>query len=241
MYKIVTIATFTYPSEIAIIKGRLESDGIECFVKDELTVQVNNFYSNAIGGIKLQVRQNDVEQALIILKNLGYIKKGVQKKQGFWTRFNDFSKNIPFIKHQSPEIRLFLLTAFILIALSPVVYLMASPRNDYNLTKHNWCIDHIVYQGKAYKPSSPKIKKNQFSIQTNLCENHITFSDQGKLSLPGFNSSRINGYWFLDSDELEIYEVDNFSNIFDGYYHVESNGQTLTLISDSTVIYCYSD
>ncbi|MDR0713783.1 MAG: DUF2007 domain-containing protein [Bacteroidales bacterium] len=64
----ITVQTFTYPMQAAIIRGRLESEGIECFVRDELTVQVHPFYSNAIGGVKLQVRKNDLEQAVEILK-----------------------------------------------------------------------------------------------------------------------------------------------------------------------------
>jgi hypothetical protein len=70
----ITVLTFSYPNEIAIIRGRLESEGIECFVQDELTVQVNPFYSNAIGGIKLQVKESDLKQTVEILKEGGYLK-----------------------------------------------------------------------------------------------------------------------------------------------------------------------
>lgn len=82
-----TVLTFTYPYEVVIVRGRLESEGIECFVQDELTVQVNPFYSNAIGGVKLQVRERDLKQAVEILKETGYLKdedlqpdKGLGKK-----------------------------------------------------------------------------------------------------------------------------------------------------------------
>lgn len=73
MENFVTVKTFTYPHEVAIIRGRLESEGIECFVQDELTIQVNNFYSNALGGVKLQVREGDVPEAIKILKEGGYL------------------------------------------------------------------------------------------------------------------------------------------------------------------------
>jgi len=72
--KFITVLTFTFASEVAIIRGRLESEGITCFVQDELTVQVTPFYSNAIGGVKLQVRESDLRQAIEILKEAGYIK-----------------------------------------------------------------------------------------------------------------------------------------------------------------------
>jgi len=74
--KFITVLTFTFPYESAIIRGRLESEGIVCFVKDELTAQVNPFYSNAIGGVKLQVRESDLDRTIEILKEAGYIKEG---------------------------------------------------------------------------------------------------------------------------------------------------------------------
>ena len=71
--KNITVLTFTFPHEVAIVRGRLEAEGISCFVKDELTVQIHPFYSNAIGGVKLQVRESDLTQAIEILKETGYI------------------------------------------------------------------------------------------------------------------------------------------------------------------------
>ena len=65
--KLITVLTVTYPHEFVVIRGRLESEGIECFVQDELIVQVNPFYSNALGGIKLQVRESDYSQAVEII------------------------------------------------------------------------------------------------------------------------------------------------------------------------------
>ena len=67
MKSLITVKTFTYPHEAYVIRGRLESEGIETFMQDEMTVQVHNFYSNAVGGVKLQVREKDAAQAREIL------------------------------------------------------------------------------------------------------------------------------------------------------------------------------
>jgi hypothetical protein len=67
--KLVTIKTFTYPYEAHILMGRLESEGILCYLQDELTVQMMPFHSNALGGVKLQIREKDVELALKILED----------------------------------------------------------------------------------------------------------------------------------------------------------------------------
>jgi hypothetical protein len=37
MEDFVTIATFAYPTELAVIQGRIESEGTKCYVKDEYT------------------------------------------------------------------------------------------------------------------------------------------------------------------------------------------------------------
>jgi len=72
--KFVTVLTFTFASELAIVRGRLESEGIACSVKDELMIQVNPLASNAFGGVKLQVLESDLPRAIEILKETGYIK-----------------------------------------------------------------------------------------------------------------------------------------------------------------------
>lgn len=69
--KFITIAVFPLPQNAYIIQSRLEAEGIPVFLKDELTVQTDNFLSNAIGGVKLQVRENDIEAAINILKAQG--------------------------------------------------------------------------------------------------------------------------------------------------------------------------
>lgn len=69
-----TILSFTLPHEAHFAKSLLESNEIDVILRDELTIQMDNFISNAIGGVKLQVRECDVESASTILKEGGYIK-----------------------------------------------------------------------------------------------------------------------------------------------------------------------
>lgn len=53
--KLVTIAVFGVPYEAEMAKGDLEACGIPAFVMDQFTIGANPLYSNALGGIKLQV------------------------------------------------------------------------------------------------------------------------------------------------------------------------------------------
>ena len=68
-----TLISFTYPHEAHMAKGYLESNGIESILKDEMTVSVNNFYSNAVGGVKLLVQNSDYDNGIRLLKDSGYI------------------------------------------------------------------------------------------------------------------------------------------------------------------------
>ena len=49
----ITIHSVTYASEAYVIKPVLENEGFDVFLKDELSIQVDIFMSNAIGGIKI--------------------------------------------------------------------------------------------------------------------------------------------------------------------------------------------
>ena len=73
MNTFVTVATFNYAHETVIPKAKLESEGILCFVKDELSMYLQPFFSLTNGGIKLQVTQDDEEDALKILKDACYL------------------------------------------------------------------------------------------------------------------------------------------------------------------------
>jgi len=56
---LVTLGSFEFLADVQVIKGKLESEGIQVTLKDDNTVGVEPFASNAIGGIKLQVHKND--------------------------------------------------------------------------------------------------------------------------------------------------------------------------------------
>lgn len=62
----ITLGSFEFQSDVQVIKGKLESEGIQVNLKDENTVAVEPFASNAIGGIKLQVLKHHEEEARVI-------------------------------------------------------------------------------------------------------------------------------------------------------------------------------
>ncbi len=127
MPDLVTIATFTFPNEHSVIKARLESEGIECFVKDEMTVQVHPFYSQAIGGIKLQVWRSDEEKAIAILEETGYLNKSPQRPGKFWVTLHNLTVKIPWLRRLRFELRVILIAAFILAILGMLIHTTTTP------------------------------------------------------------------------------------------------------------------
>lgn len=69
-YQLETVFNSTYPIDCYLIKGRLESDGIDCFIYDDEIVSVNPFKSVAVGGVKLKTRSDQKEKAKLILEKL---------------------------------------------------------------------------------------------------------------------------------------------------------------------------
>ncbi|HEX7585323.1 MAG TPA: DUF2007 domain-containing protein, partial [Prolixibacteraceae bacterium] len=67
--KIVVYETFMDPINANIVKGLLDSYGIECFLSDENIVNLNALYSQAVGGVKLNVFEKDIDRISAILRS----------------------------------------------------------------------------------------------------------------------------------------------------------------------------
>lgn len=65
--KLVTIKTFDNYFSANILLTRLQQDGMECYLIDENTITIDPILSNAIGGIKLQVKKEDERAATKLL------------------------------------------------------------------------------------------------------------------------------------------------------------------------------
>ena len=70
MEDFITIAVFSYPHEIEILKHRLNMEGIAYYFENETTASVAPMYTVALGGIKLKIHPNDTEAVQAILKDL---------------------------------------------------------------------------------------------------------------------------------------------------------------------------
>ncbi len=69
--KLITVKQSRYAADLAILKSRLESEGIACWLKNELTSQVINYVPSIYA--ELQVDEADVERVKVILAETGEI------------------------------------------------------------------------------------------------------------------------------------------------------------------------
>ncbi|MCH9661504.1 MAG: DUF2007 domain-containing protein [Bacteroidetes bacterium] len=65
-----TIAVFTYSSEYTVLRHLLQQNSIRFIFQNETMISVLPFHSNAIGGIRLQVHEEDIDKATEIINNL---------------------------------------------------------------------------------------------------------------------------------------------------------------------------
>ena len=120
MNKLTTVISFTLPHDAHFAKGKLQSEGIEVFIKDELTAHVNHLYSGAIGGVKLQVRSADVDAAHRILVDSGYIQEHTYKP-------NQWTLNCPLIGRLPVQLRLLVAIAVVFAIVVVTIVLMSLP------------------------------------------------------------------------------------------------------------------
>ncbi len=77
---LITIASFANPLDANLAKSRLEADGIDCVVTNEHIASMNWIWPLAIGGVGLQVLEEDARRALEILEGEPADEDGVDEE-----------------------------------------------------------------------------------------------------------------------------------------------------------------
>ena len=69
------LATFPYSTEAQVTKAKLESEGIRVMLLDEKTVDSDPLISQAIGGVKLLVHDDNIKEAIKIYNQIRTYEK----------------------------------------------------------------------------------------------------------------------------------------------------------------------
>ena len=73
--KFVTLETFDNYIDANLTMNRLEEAGINCWLNDEASVTIAPMLSNAMGGVKLMIEENDIDRSVQILHVLKEIRR----------------------------------------------------------------------------------------------------------------------------------------------------------------------
>jgi hypothetical protein len=63
----VTLKSFNTTIEAHLARGMLESEGVEAVIRDEHTISIRPYLSQALGGVRLDVLEEDFERARELL------------------------------------------------------------------------------------------------------------------------------------------------------------------------------
>ena len=64
-----TIAAYNNPMDAHLVRARLEGSGIAAYLRDENMITLDWLTANAIGGIRIDVADEDYERALEVLES----------------------------------------------------------------------------------------------------------------------------------------------------------------------------
>jgi hypothetical protein len=67
---LVVVARFIFPYQAHMLAGKLEAEGITAYVHGENFMTMNILYNGMAGGVRVEVKQSDLEAANEILKEI---------------------------------------------------------------------------------------------------------------------------------------------------------------------------
>ena len=110
MDKIVEIARFTYPADAQPLMALLRSEGIECYLRNELSSQIMAGYVD-VGGARVEI----MEEGGYDLPREDEQAEPVEKVAGF-------ARHIPFLRKYPLEKQIMILFVIVAVFLALVIY-----------------------------------------------------------------------------------------------------------------------
>jgi len=86
--KYTVLEIFEFSSEAQVIKAKLEAEDVDAVLMDEKTIDSDPLISQAVGGVKLLVYNEDLQKARIIYDGIRHYHKDKEGNDIYCTRCN---------------------------------------------------------------------------------------------------------------------------------------------------------
>lgn len=240
----VTIKTYNFGIDATMAQHLLENEGIETHLMDELSIQMNPLYSNALGGVKLQVWEEDVEHAIKVLQLENILQPEdvyrIANKNNTLTTTDNLNNK----QHEKDEevegsnrpnkpVNKLAIALIVLSMLGIIAFVsyMIQPSLQEKLTDKRWCVNYAIIGTETHHPNSIGLQ-----ITDGRCTEYTVFYKSGRMLFPGFDSPFSEGQWTMSNDEITIQLYDSTLQVFNGTYKVNLNEHGATFISPNVSI-----
>jgi hypothetical protein len=231
MDEFIRVATFSSPTRAQIIKGRLQSEGIECILTGELTSQLYApvLHSTSLNGVKLEVKQSDLKRTIEILQENGYLQEEDFQPPKYWQQLDAITSHVPFINKLTVEKRILTLATLVIGIAVALYYFVTVPTLQQQILNNEWSVSKIIYKGKAFKP-----KSSGFFVAD---REDIDFRTDGDIFLPGINTNTVSAHWQLHGNTITVLKPDTLVDLYAGNYTISTTNNQFKMQSNTTTIY----
>ncbi|MCD7978366.1 MAG: DUF2007 domain-containing protein [Tannerellaceae bacterium] len=116
MDRMVEIARFQYPADAQVLIALLKSEGIECYLRNELSTQILSHID--VGGARVEILESDVPRAMELMKEGGFdLPEENESPEGMISATN-WMNRVPVLKKYSLPVQMIFLSIIVILALA---------------------------------------------------------------------------------------------------------------------------
>lgn len=120
--KMVEIARYTFPADAQTLVALLKSEGIDCYIRNELSTQMYAGYID-VGCARVELLESEVEHALEVMKDNGYQIPEEDEQPEQIKKVAGWASHIPFLKNLPLEKQILFFFVIIAVLLTALVFL----------------------------------------------------------------------------------------------------------------------
>lgn len=239
--KWITLISVGLPMDAQIIKAQLELHGIEVEILDEMTSDIAPFYTQAMGGIRIQVKEVHFEAAKELLSHLGHLKNEERKINPVYAAFIKYSNKLPLLNRLRVELRLLLSLSILLAIFIVPIVLLNQPKLIDKIGGKNWCVSEVYYLNEQ-----AFVDETENFFYLNNCNSFLVFGKNGVVNMSKYEGFMPPVSWVEGGEGLFFLVDKNRGNYsgephFEGEYRVKMEGEKLELWSKTMYIICYDN